>query len=68
MRTVVFVVWLILRIINGVVLACRVTPFTGPDLKLITESLRILNKYLSFAILIIVLALLVLLICGPRLA
>ena len=36
----------------------------GPDLKLITESLRILNKYLSFAMLIIVLALLVLLICG----
>ncbi|MCH1984291.1 LTA synthase family protein [Ruminococcus sp. OA3] len=63
-RTVIFVVWLILGIINGVVLACRVTPFTGPDLKLITESLRILNKYLSLAMLIIVLALLVLLICG----
>lgn len=39
--------WLFLGIINGVLLANRVTPFTGPDLKLLKEGIGIFNKYLS---------------------
>jgi len=58
-RVVLAVVWLLLGCINGAVLACRVTPFTGPDLLLLTESLKILNKYLSTLMVIMVLALLV---------
>lgn len=63
-RTLIMSVWMILGIINGVVLACRVTPFTGPDLKLVTESLRILNKYLSVGMVIVVIILFLLLIAG----
>ncbi|MGI6006591.1 MAG: sulfatase-like hydrolase/transferase [Ruminococcus sp.] len=63
-RTLIFAIWLILGIINGVVLACRVTPFTGPDLKLVTESLRILNKYLSVGMVVVVIILFILLIAG----
>ncbi|MGI6012302.1 MAG: sulfatase-like hydrolase/transferase [Ruminococcus sp.] len=63
-RTLIMSIWMILGIINGVVLACRVTPFTGPDLKLVTESLRILNKYLSVGMVIVVIILFLLLIAG----
>lgn len=45
-RVVVALFWLILGIINGVLLMTRVTPFTGPDLHLITDALKIANKYL----------------------
>lgn len=66
--------WLILAIINGVLLLNRVTPFTGPDLHLITDAMKIANKYLPVAgvvavcILfgILVILLLMLLIKGPK--
>lgn len=57
-RGVVAVVWLLLGCINGIVLTYRVTPFTGPDLKLLTDTLKILNKYLSMLMVILVLGLL----------
>lgn len=38
--------WLLLGIINGVILATRVTPFTGPDLHLLTDGMALLEKYL----------------------
>ncbi len=63
-RTVIGFFWLVLGIINGVVLAYRVTPFTGPDLKLITDAMKVLNKYLSFLMVIVVLVVLALLIIG----
>lgn len=34
-RVLVSIFWLLLGIINGVILANRVTPFTGPDLHLL---------------------------------
>ena len=40
---------------NGFLLLNRVTPFTGPDLKLISDALRILNKYLSPGLVVTVL-------------
>ena len=46
-RIFVAVFWLFLGIVNGMLLANRVTPFTGPDLKLLKEGLGIFNKYLS---------------------
>ncbi|MBR2527269.1 MAG: sulfatase-like hydrolase/transferase [Blautia sp.] len=45
-RTVICIFWIILGLINCLLLANRVTPFTGPDLKLITDGLSIMTKYL----------------------
>lgn len=53
--------WMILGIINGVILASRVTPFTGPDLKLLSDASKIMNKYLSPGLMVIVILLLLLL-------
>ena len=73
-RVLVTLFWLILAIINGVLLLNRVTPFTGPDLHLITDAMKIAKKYLPVAgvvavcILfgILVILLLMLLIKGPK--
>lgn len=46
-RIIIGTIWLVLGAINGVVLMNRVTPFTGPDLKLLSDAVRIVNKYLS---------------------
>ena len=46
-RTILFIFWMGLGIINGVLLANRVTPFTGPDLHMITDAVAIADKYLS---------------------
>ena len=67
------ILWLLLGIINGVILLNRVTPFTGPDLHLLTDGMAVLNKYLPswgvvVALIILgffVLLLLVLLIKAP---
>ena len=45
-RVLVSILWLLLGIINGVILSNRVTPFTGPDLHLLTDGMAVLNKYL----------------------
>ena len=54
-RVVVSVFWLFLGIVNCILLMNRVTPFTGPDLKLINDAMRILNKYLSPGLVVAVL-------------
>ena len=38
--------WLLLAVINGILLLNRVTPFTGPDVKNVTDGLAIAKKYL----------------------
>lgn len=45
-RTILFIFWMGLGIINGVLLSNRVTPFTGPDLHLITDAFQIADRYL----------------------
>ena len=45
-RVLISILWLLLGIINGVILSNRVTPFTGPDLYLLTDGMAVLNKYL----------------------
>nr|WP_302247930.1 LTA synthase family protein [uncultured Blautia sp.] len=45
-RVLISILWLLLGIINGVILYNRVTPFTGPDLHLLTDGMAVLNKYL----------------------
>lgn len=47
LRIIVGAFWLFLGIVNGVILASRVTPFTGPDLKLLSDATKIMNNYLS---------------------
>lgn len=54
-RMIVGWFWFILGCVNGFLLTSRVTPFTGPDLKLITDALRVLNKYLSPVMVVVVL-------------
>ncbi len=73
-RVLAAIFWLTLGIINGVLLTTRVTPFTGPDLHLITDALKIANKYLPMAGVVVVcvlfgillLLLLALFIKGPK--
>ena len=38
--------WLLLAVTNGILLLNRVTPFTGPDVKNVTDGLAIAKKYL----------------------
>lgn len=40
-------VWVLLGIINGIVLAFRVTPFTGQDFKMIKNGFSLISKYMS---------------------
>lgn len=46
LRVFLCMFWLLLGIINGVILSTRVTPFTGPDLHLLTDGMALLEKYL----------------------
>lgn len=52
-RTLLTIFWMLLGIINGVILSTRVTPFTGPDLHLITDAFKLANRYLPVAGLIL---------------
>ncbi len=45
-RVFVSAFWLLLALINGILLLNRVTPFTGPDVKNLTDGLAIAKKYL----------------------
>lgn len=63
-RLLLCIFWMGLGIINGVLLAQRVTPFTGPDLHLITDALKIANRYLPMAGVAVVVALMGLVFAG----
>ena len=73
-RTILTIFWMGLGIINGVLLSTRVTPFTGPDLHMITDAFEIADRYLPpffFWVVVVlavvaVLALVLLFIKGPR--
>ena len=58
-RVIIGVLWLLLGTVNGVILANRVTPFTGPDLKLLSDASKIMNNYLSPTLLVFVIIFLV---------
>ena len=73
-RTLLAIFWMTLGIINGVLLAQRVTPFTGPDLHLITDAFKIAKRYLpvpgmilaGIAFVLVIIGLVVLFLKGPR--
>lgn len=73
-RVVVSVFWLFLGIVNCILLLNRVTPFTGPDLHMLTDGIAIMQKYLPFygvvigciIIGLVLFALLILFIKGPK--
>ncbi len=44
-RTLVFLFWFLLGTMNGVILANRVTPLTGPDMQMFTELQGVISKY-----------------------
>ena len=39
--------WFVLGLANGIILSNRVTPFTGPDLKLLGDAKKIVTEYIS---------------------
>lgn len=63
-RILLTVFWLFLGVVNGVLLANRVTPFTGPDLTLLKEGLGIFNKYLSAEMAVLAILAMLLVIAG----
>ena len=73
-RVILTIFWMGLGIINGVLLSTRVTPFTGPDLHMITDAFEIADRYLPpffFWVVVVLavlaaLALILLFIKGPR--
>mgnify|MGYP000585870667 FL=1 len=73
-RTILFIFWMGLGIINGVLLTTRVTPFTGPDLHMITDAVQIADRYLSpfffwvvmIVAVIAIIGLIILFIKGPK--
>lgn len=73
-RTLLAIFWMTLGTINGVLLAQRVTPFTGPDLHLITDAFKIAKRYLpvpgmilaGIAFVLVIIGLVVLFLKGPR--
>ena len=46
-RILIAVFWMLLGISNGILLANRVTPLTGPDLTTMSEGASVLSKYLA---------------------
>lgn len=73
-RVLVSAFWLFLGLVNGILLMNRVTPFTGPDLHMLTDGLSIMQKYLPaygvvlgcILIGLVLIGLLILLIKGPK--
>ena len=73
-RVVVSVFWLFLGAVNGILLMNRVTPFTGPDLHMLTDGIAIMQKYMpAYGVVIgcivigaIVIGLITLFIKGPK--
>ena len=63
-RTILFIFWMGLGIINGILRSPRGTPFTGPDLHLITDAFEIADRYLSPFFFVVVVILFVLAILG----
>ncbi|MDO4518750.1 MAG: LTA synthase family protein [Eubacteriales bacterium] len=47
LRVLIGSIWLFLGALNGILLCSRVTPFTGPDLKLLSDAMAIVNKYMT---------------------
>lgn len=46
-RVITFLFWFVLGVINGIILSKRVTPFTGQDMKLLTDAKKIVANYMS---------------------
>jgi phosphoglycerol transferase MdoB-like AlkP superfamily enzyme len=55
--TVIGTIWLGMGITNGVILAFRVTPFTGTDLTLVVNALSLVDAYLSIEQIVIIIVL-----------
>ncbi|MBR2189663.1 MAG: LTA synthase family protein [Eubacterium sp.] len=46
-RVLIYVFWLLMGAFNGIILSSRVTPFTGPDLKLAGDALKVAKNYIT---------------------
>jgi hypothetical protein len=56
-RVTVYAVWLVFGLVNCIILLNRVTPFTGPDLRLLKDGAKVMGKYISIPVLILIAAL-----------
>ncbi len=62
MRVMISAIWLILGIVNGCMLAVRVTPFNAQDLVMLTDALTMVDQYMSrfqFVLILIGIAILI---------
>lgn len=55
-RVAVYAIWLVFGLVNCIVLLNRVTPFTGPDLRLLKDGAKVVGKYMSIPVLILIAA------------
>ena len=56
-RVLIYVFWILMGAFNGIILSNRVTPFTGPDLKLFRDATKIAKNYITPFVLIAALVL-----------
>lgn len=55
LRVLIYGIWIFLGIVNGTLLMSRVTPFTGPDFKLLGDAKKIVRNYMSSGKLVLIL-------------
>ncbi|MDO4490630.1 MAG: LTA synthase family protein [Lachnospiraceae bacterium] len=55
-RVMIFGLWAVLGCMNGIILSKRVTPFTGPDLKLLDDLKKIIKGYMPLPQLVMTVA------------
>ena len=57
---VISLIWVLFGVVNAVVLKYRMTPFSGEDFNMVTSLVRIAKNYLSFGMIVMIIAALVL--------
>lgn len=73
-RFIVMMIWFLLGVSNSIILANRVTPFTGQDLGLLSDAKKVMANYISPPVFVLIVILLVTLLAftvwigikGPR--
>lgn len=59
-RILVFFFWFLLGMVNGILLTTRITPFTGPDILMVSDAVKLMNDYLSPAVPVLIVIALIL--------
>jgi hypothetical protein len=63
-RLLVFFFWFLLGMVNGILLTTRITPFTGPDILMASDAVKLMNDYLSPVVPVLIVIALILVAAG----